>query len=311
MRDKIFISYRRADSDVIAQKLYGDLKLKFGEEQLYYDVVGNKIGFDFGQRIANALNGSAAILVVIGGSWAKCFRHDAENTDWVEFEVAHALGLDSAWRVIPVLAEATMPLPKELPTSIAQITRLQGISLSRKANEWGPGVRALNQEIIKRGVKKLPPYAHSGKKLIRLQHHEQHFLTSPNQTGEALVQALSFWGYKILHISEDEGSVAFNWGASDHLAGKAVQWLYEKMHEEGTDAIIERDATGSVLNLSMPTARYLAAATATISAGHAWPTLAVIPWERRVVKRFFTGIQRRLDGLDPGPDPLLLFDRRR
>ena len=46
-------------------------------------------------------------------------------------------------------------------------------------------------------------------------------------------------------------------------------------------------------------------------APHAWPTLAVIPWERQVVKRFFRGIERKLDGLDPGPDPLLLFDKRR
>ena len=103
MRDKIFISYRRAHSDIIAQKLYADLKLRYGEDRIYYDVVGTKIGFDFGQRIANALNDSAAILVVIGASWAECFRHRTDDADWVEFEVAHALGLDAAWRVIPVL----------------------------------------------------------------------------------------------------------------------------------------------------------------------------------------------------------------
>jgi len=80
------------------------------------------------------------------------------------------------------------------------------------------------------------------------------FLNPPNQTGEALVHALNFWNYNILHMDKDEGAVAFNWGASDHIAGRAVQWLYHKMHKEGADAIIERGATGSVLNLSMPTA---------------------------------------------------------
>jgi hypothetical protein len=311
MRDKTFISYRRADSDIIAQKLYGDLRLRYGEDRIYYDVVGNKVGFDFGQRIANALNDSAAILIVIGGSWAESFQRRTGDTDWVEFEVAHALGLDASWRAIPVLAEASMPSPRDLPASISEITRLHAIPLSRKANEWGPGVRALHQELNKRGVKQLPLYAKPGKRLIRLQHHEHHFLTSPNQTGEALVHALSFWNYNILHIDKDEGAVAFNWGANDHVAGRAVQWLYEKMHKEGTDAVIERDATGSVLNLSIPTARYVAAGTAAVTLGHAWPTLAVIPWERQVVKRFFRGIERRLDGLDPGPDPLLLFDKRR
>lgn len=320
MRDKIFISYRRADSDVIAQKLYGDLKLKYGEDRVYFDVVGSKIGFDFGQRIANALNDSAAILIVIGRSWAKSFQHRADDTDWVEFEVAHALGLDAAWRVIPVLAEASMPSSRELPASIGQITRLQAISLSRKANEWGPGVRVLHQEITKRGVKQLPMYAKPGKRLIRLQHHEHHFLTPPNQTGEALVHALSSWNYNILHLNEDEGTVTFNWGPSDHVEGRAIQWLYEKMHKEGTDAVIERDVTGSVLNLSVPSARYLVGGAVVgitaVSSGVGivigGPMFAAaIAWERRVVKHFFKGIERRLDGLDPGPDPLLLIDRRR
>jgi TIR domain len=319
MRDKIFISYRRADSDVIAQKLYGDLKLKYGEERVYFDVVGSKIGFDFGQRIANALNDSAVILIIIGRSWANSFRQRTDDPDWVEFELAHALKLDSAWRVIPVLAEASMPSPGELPSSISQITRLQAISLSRKANEWGPGVRILHQEITKRGVKQLPIYAKPGKRLVRLQHHEHHFLTSPNQTGEALVQVLSFWKYNILHRNEEEGTVTFQWGASDHIAGKTTQWLYERMHKEGTDAVIERDVTGSILNLSVPSARYLvggAAAGITVVTSGAGlvvgaPLLAAaISWERRIVKRFFKGVERRLDGLDPGPDPLLLLEKR-
>jgi TIR domain-containing protein len=318
MRDKVFISYRRADSDVIAQKLHGELELKYGEERVYYDVVGNQVGFDFGQRIANALNDSAAILIVIGRSWAESFRQRAGDTDWVAYEVAHALQLDAAWRVIPVLAEASMPSPRELPAPISQITRLQAISLSRKANEWGPGVRALNQEINKRGVKPLSLRKHTSKRLIRLRHHEHHFLTSPNQTGEALVHVLSYWNYNILHINEDEGTVAFNWGANDRVGGRAVQRLYEYMHKEGTDAVIERDVTGSVLNLSVPSALFLAggaAAGITLITGGVGavyvgpPVVAAIAWERRVVKLFFKGIERRLDGLDPGPDPLLLRER--
>lgn len=63
----------------------------------------------------------------------------------MQFEVEQALNLDSAWRVIPVLAEAKMPAAKDLPTSIAQITTIQAAKLSRKANEWGPGVRVLHE----------------------------------------------------------------------------------------------------------------------------------------------------------------------
>jgi hypothetical protein len=320
MRDKIFISYRRADSDVIARKLYNDLKLRYGEDRVYFDVVGTNIGFDFGQRITNALNDSAVILVIIGSSWAASFRQKVEGKDWVEFEVAHALGLDSAYRVIPVLAETAVPSPGELPSSVARIATIQAIALSRKANEWGPGVRLLHQEITRRGVKQLPLYVKPGPRMIRLQHHEHHFLTSPNQTGEALVQALVAWKYNILRRNEDEGTVAFQWGASDRMTGKATRWLYERMHEEGTDAVIERDVTGSVLNLSMPSARFVTGAAAvgmTVATGggaiiYGAPMLAgAITWERRVTSRFFKGIQRRLDGLDPGPDPLHLFDKRR
>jgi TIR domain len=134
MRDKVFISYRRADSDAIAQKLYVDFKLRYGEDRLYFDLVGSRIGSDFGQRIVNALNDSAVILAIIGPAWAESFRQGANEADWVQFEVAHALKLDAAWRVIPVLAEAKMPAARELPGPVAQITRLQAVQLSRKAN---------------------------------------------------------------------------------------------------------------------------------------------------------------------------------
>jgi len=319
MRDKIFISYRRADSDVITQKLYNDFKLRYGENRVYFDLVGTKIGFDFGQRIVNALNDSAVILVVIGPTWAESFRRKAGETDWVQFEVANSLKLGTAYRVIPVLAEAEMPAAGELPDSVNPIAKRQAVKLSRKANEWGPGVRILHSEIDKRGVKRLPPGVHSSRRLVRLQHHTHHFLTSPNQTVEALVHVLNIWDYTILEQNEDEGTVSFYWGAGERVAGRTVQWLYERMHKEGTQTVIERDATGSVLNLSMPSARFLVAgATGLVGAVGGVPGavvfggLGIAPaaaWERRVVKRFFTGIQRRLDGLDPGPDPLLLFDK--
>lgn len=320
MRDKVFISYRRGDSDVITQKLYADFKSRYGEDRIYFDLVGSKIGFDFGQRIVNALNESAVILVIIGPAWTESFRRGAKGTDWVQFEVANALKLDAAWRVIPVLGEAKMPAAEELPAPVAQIATLQAVQLSRKANEWGPGVRVLHQEIDKRGVKRLPPYINPSKKLVRLQHHAHHFLASANQTGEALVHALNTWGYNILEQNEDEGSVSFHWGARDHVAGRTVHWLYERMHKEGTHAIIERDTSGSVLNLSMPSARYLTAGAAGLVGAVGGPpgalvygALGIAPtaaWERRVVRRFFNGIERRLNGLDPGPDPLIFFDKR-
>lgn len=122
-------------------------------------------------------------------------------------------------------------------------------------------------------------------------------------------------------IGDEVRARSFHWGATDHVAGKTVQWLYERLHKEGTQAVIERDPTGSVLNLSMPSARYLTAGAAGLvgTAGGApgalvFGGLGIAPtaaWERRVVKRFFKGIERRLDGLDPGPDPLILFDKRR
>jgi len=320
MRDKIFISYRRADSDVIAQKLYADLKLRYGEEQLYFDLVGNRIGFDFNQRIVNALNESAAVLVVIGRAWAESFRRGSERADWVQFEVANALKLDGLSRVIPVLGEATMPDARELPASVAQIATLHAVQLSRKANEWGPGVRVLHQEIDKRGVKHLPIYVNASKRIVRLQHHTHHFVASANQTGDALVQVLNIWGYRTLERNEDEGTLYFYWGATDHVAGRTVQWLYERLHKEGTYVVIERDATGSVLNLSLPSARYLTAGAAGLVGAVGGPpgalvygALGIAPtaaWERRVVRRFFKGIERRLTGLDPGPDPLIFFDKR-
>ena len=161
----------------------------------------------------------------------------------------------------------------------------------------------------------MPFYAKPGKRLVRLEHHKHHFLASPGQTGEALHHVLSIWHYNILELDLDQGTASFHWGATDHIAGKTVRWLYERLHQEGTEAVIEHDPIGSLLNLSMPSARYLtggavglpyavvgmaggpamSAGTALIAGG---PVInATAAWERRIVKRFFKGIERRLDGL--------------
>lgn len=306
MRDKIFISYRRSDSDTIAQRFYNDLKMRYGREQIFFDLVGSRIGFDFGQRIVNALNESAVVLTIIGPAWAASFRRGSGETDWVRFEVANALTMDAGSRVIPVLAEARMPTPKDLPVEISQISTMQAVELSRKANEWGPGVRVLYREIETRGIRR--PSWPSPKRIIHIQHHRHPFLSTPGETVEALVHVLGVWGYNTLERNDIEGTVSFQWGANARISGKIIQRVYKRMHEEGTYAVIERSPTGSVLDLAVPSARFLAAAGliyAPVTVG------ATIAWERRVTKRFFNGIQRRLDGLDAGPDPLAFFDRER
>ncbi len=307
IRDKVFLSYRRSDSGAIAQRLYDDLRSRYGAEKIYFDLVGARIGFDFNQRIINALNESAIVLAIIGPDWAASFRRGPDETDWMRFEVANALTMDGGSRVIPVLAEARMPPPGDLPAEISQISKMQAVELSRRANEWGPGMRVLYREIETRGIRR-PPWP-SPPRIVRIQHHRHPFLSTPGATAEALVHVLQVWGYTTLERDDVEGTVSFQWGANAKVSGKLIQWVYKRMREEGTRAVIERSPTGSVLDLALPSVRLITGA-----AGLTWAPVtygATIVWERRVARRFFDGIQRRLDGRDAGPDPLAFFDGQR
>jgi hypothetical protein len=121
---KIFICYRRADSQSATGRIYDHLVQAFGKNAVFIDVDNIPAGVDFRAAIDQTIQQSAVMLVVIGPSWlmatdANGRRLDQVN-DRVRIEVESALL--RRMPVIPVLVDgARMPEARELPPTLMQL----------------------------------------------------------------------------------------------------------------------------------------------------------------------------------------------
>jgi hypothetical protein len=142
---RIFLSYRREDSAAWAGRLHDSLASRFGERNIFQDVVAVEPGEDFGDRIEHALSEADAALAVIGPSWlsvsdARGTRRLDRPDDYVRTELAAALAHDL--RVIPVLVGgATMPTPTDLPPDLSALALRQAVSI--RDTNWRGDVEAL------------------------------------------------------------------------------------------------------------------------------------------------------------------------
>lgn len=121
---RLFISYRRADSDAITGRIRDRLVQNFGEASVFMDVDRIPFGTDFRTHLVEALKETDLVLAVIGPKWAGAVEtgaarlHAAE--DPVRMEIETALGL--AVPVIPILVGgAAMPNGASLPASLGDI----------------------------------------------------------------------------------------------------------------------------------------------------------------------------------------------
>ena len=134
MNKKIFISYRREDSQGVTGRLYDRLENRFGRDRIFMDVDTIQPGMDFVNAIENAINASDVVLVMIGPNWATSVdaegKRRLENpADFVRVEVATALARNV--RVIPVLvSNASMPNPNDLPSDLKSLVRRNAIEIS-------------------------------------------------------------------------------------------------------------------------------------------------------------------------------------
>jgi len=131
---RIFISYRRQDSEGYVGRLYDHLVQHFQREDVFMDVDTIKPGADFIQTIEDAVAGCDAFLAVIGPQWVSITDDDGARrldqwNDFVRLEIASALKQNKL--VIPVLVgQARMPAPKDLPEDIAPLSRRNSVELS-------------------------------------------------------------------------------------------------------------------------------------------------------------------------------------
>ncbi|MDQ3980580.1 MAG: toll/interleukin-1 receptor domain-containing protein, partial [Actinomycetota bacterium] len=135
---KVFISYRREESEGHAGRLYDALSRRFGSQHVFLDVSTIQAGREFDQAIEQAITSCDVVLAVIGRSWlsvtdAEGRRRLDDPKDWVRLELEVALA--SGTRVIPVLfQDAKMPQESDLPESLRPLLRRQALQMT--SSRW-------------------------------------------------------------------------------------------------------------------------------------------------------------------------------
>lgn len=125
MSNKIFISYRRTDSQLVCDRIYGSLTDVFGAGQVFRDISTIAGGLDFRLAIEQALTGAKVVLVLIGPHWLTASdelgRRRLDNpNDPVRQELELALRKNLI--ILPLLVQqATMPRESELPPSLGPL----------------------------------------------------------------------------------------------------------------------------------------------------------------------------------------------
>jgi hypothetical protein len=142
---KIFISYRRDDSEGQAGRLFGDLAAHFGEEAVFMDVAGIEPGRDFRRVIDEHVSTCGVLLAIIGKSWIDTKdetgrRRLEDPMDFVRLETATALKRDIP--VVPVLVGGTrMPRQEQLPPDLEALAYRNGVELTHA--RWDSDVQVL------------------------------------------------------------------------------------------------------------------------------------------------------------------------
>jgi len=128
----IFISYRRADSEGYAGRLWDRIAAKFGSKNVFMDVDSIDPGEPFPNILAQALESSDVLVAVVGKNWVGLTlegkRRIDETEDFVRLEVAGAM--TRGILVIPVLVGgATLPHPQELPSDLTMLSTFNAIEV--------------------------------------------------------------------------------------------------------------------------------------------------------------------------------------
>jgi uncharacterized RDD family membrane protein YckC len=143
---RIFINYRRSDSQIYANSLYDWLAEHYGDDQVFKDVDTIEPGLPWEEAIERAVAAADVMLVVIGPHWLvdQSGRRRLEDPrDYVHMEIAKAL--ERRIRVIPILVSgAQPPEPEELPDRLTALTDRQAFELSDSR------MRADRMELLRR-----------------------------------------------------------------------------------------------------------------------------------------------------------------
>jgi glycerophosphoryl diester phosphodiesterase len=151
---RVFMSYRRDDTDFPASWLYERLTGHLGHDQVFKDVDSIELGDDFVQVINTAVGSCDVLLALIGDRWLTISDREGKRRlddpkDFVRLEIEAAL--KRRVRVIPILlGSAEMPAREELPASLSRLTRRQAMRLtpSRFEADIGRLLQVLDKTLL-------------------------------------------------------------------------------------------------------------------------------------------------------------------
>jgi hypothetical protein len=132
-RVRIFISYRKDDSQHIAGRIYDRLTKDFGTESTFKDVDSIPLGADFRKSIEDEVSKCHVLLAVIGAQWLGAESKEGKRRiddpkDYVRIEIEYALGRSIP--VIPLLVQGvTMPTEDELPITLKELAYRNAIPI--------------------------------------------------------------------------------------------------------------------------------------------------------------------------------------
>lgn len=147
---RIFISYRREDSDIWVSRLVDELRKHFPPEQVFHDIASIDPGADFVEALDKALSTAAVMLAVIGPRWLSAIDKQGRRRldmpgDFVRQEIAESLRRPGV-RVFPLLVNgAEIPAEEELPEPLKALHRRQAFELS--VRHWHHDVAQLVQTL--------------------------------------------------------------------------------------------------------------------------------------------------------------------
>lgn len=147
---KIFISYRRKDTIDIAGRIADWLRIRFGREAVFMDVVSIPPGVPFREYIKESLIQCRVMVIIIGDDWLTITgtsgkRRLDEPNDVLRLEIEEALvrGI----HLLPVLVQgATMPSAADLPPSIRVLAGISALEVA-SSRDFGQHMDALNETI--------------------------------------------------------------------------------------------------------------------------------------------------------------------
>jgi TIR domain-containing protein len=128
-RRKIFLSYRRADTQTIADRVYEELSEYFGASNIFLDRPDIEPGQRWRDELTTQIGAADTVLALIGPRWLEALQARAALDDVLRFEIASALAQNK--HIVPMLVGATpMPDSALLPPELRGLGQFQALVIN-------------------------------------------------------------------------------------------------------------------------------------------------------------------------------------